>query len=112
MVCLTLHAWEDSELHFLGGLDLSGAGCAAWNCGAPLTMKRTTKWLLAACALGWAFFTQAKDIEWVYRPQDAPRYIAQQTMPVHLNLWLFEGPPPKNGQEVEVVLRSFRFTPE
>ncbi len=50
--------------------------------------------------------------QWVYRPDDPSRYIAQQAMPVHLNLWLFKGLPPKNGQEVEVVLRSFRFTPE
>ena len=97
---------------FFGGWGLSGAGCAAWNRGAPLTMNRTTHWLLAAFVLGWAFSTQAKDIGWIYRPQDSSRYIAQQAMPVHLNLWLFKGLPPKNGQEVEVVLRSFRFTPE
>jgi hypothetical protein len=50
--------------------------------------------------------------QWEYRPQDASRYIAQQGMPVHINLWLFKGLPPKNGQEVEVVLHNFKFTPE
>jgi len=31
-------------------------------------------------------------------------------MPVHLNLWCFNGPP-SNGQEVEIVVRAFKFTP-
>ena len=47
-----------------------------------------------------------------YRPQAPTRFIAQKPMPVHLNLWLFKGRPPKNGKEVEVILRAFRFTPE
>jgi hypothetical protein len=33
-------------------------------------------------------------------------------MPVHINLRLFKGLPPKNGQEVEVILHTFQFTPE
>ena len=32
-------------------------------------------------------------------------------MPVHLNLWLFKGRPPKAGEEAEVVVRKFSFTP-
>jgi hypothetical protein len=31
---------------------------------------------------------------------------------VHINLWLFKGLPPKNRQEVEVIIRAFQFTPE
>ena len=49
---------------------------------------------------------------WVYSPEDAPRRISQKPMPVHINLWLFRGHPPKNGQEVEVIVRSFEFTPD
>ena len=26
--------------------------------------------------------------------------------------WLFKGQPPNTGQEVEVILRAFKFTPE
>lgn len=48
---------------------------------------------------------------WEYRPAEPTRRIAQQPMPVHLNLWLFQGRPRKNGQEVEVVIRDFQFTP-
>jgi hypothetical protein len=33
-------------------------------------------------------------------------------MPVHINLWLFKGLAPKNGQEFEVIIHDFKFTPE
>ena len=50
--------------------------------------------------------------QWVYSPKEPSRYISQQPMPVHINLWLFKGLPPKNGQEVEVIIQGFKFTPE
>ena len=50
--------------------------------------------------------------QWLYRPQTPTRFIAQKPMPVHLNLWLFKGRPPKNGKEVEVIVRAFKFMPE
>lgn len=49
---------------------------------------------------------------WTYSPQEPSRFISQQSMPVHINLWLFQGRPPKNGQEVEVIIRDFKFTPD
>jgi hypothetical protein len=49
---------------------------------------------------------------WIYSPQEPTRFISQQPMPVHINLWLFRGLPPKDRQEVEVVIRDFKFTPE
>lgn len=48
---------------------------------------------------------------WEYRPEEPHRFIAQKPMPVHLNLWLFRGRPPRDGCEVEVVVRRFQFTP-
>jgi hypothetical protein len=48
---------------------------------------------------------------WTYSPAEPARFIAHQPMPVHINLWLFQGQAPKNGQEVEVIIRDFRFTP-
>lgn len=55
---------------------------------------------------------EAKEIaRWSFVPEDPPQRIAQRPMPVHLNLWLFQGHPPKDGKEVEVVIRDFRFTP-
>jgi hypothetical protein len=50
--------------------------------------------------------------EWTYSPPEPARLISPQPMPVHLNLWLFQGRPPKNGQEVEVVIRDFKHTPD
>ncbi|MFP4622148.1 MAG: hypothetical protein ACLFM7_12615, partial [Bacteroidales bacterium] len=38
-------------------------------------------------------------------------------MKVHINLWLYDanhdgrGDPPKDGDEVEIVIRDFKFTP-
>jgi hypothetical protein len=55
----------------------------------------------------------AKEIaSWLYKPDESARRISQQPMPIHINLWLFQGKPPKNGQEVEVVIQHFEFTPE
>ncbi len=56
--------------------------------------------------------TGAQIHAWSYRPDQPRRWISQQPMPVHINLWLFKGQPPKNGQEVEVILRAFRYAPE
>jgi hypothetical protein len=50
--------------------------------------------------------------QWLYSPKEASRLISQQPMPVHINLWLFKGLPPKDGQEVEVIIQGFTFTPE
>lgn len=48
---------------------------------------------------------------WTYAPEDAERRVSRQPMPVHLNLWLFQGKPPAEGGDVEVVVRRFRFEP-
>lgn len=47
---------------------------------------------------------------WTFSPSAPAESISTQAMPVHMNLWLFQGRPPKNGQEVEIVIRAFRFT--
>ncbi len=48
---------------------------------------------------------------WSYQPAAFDQYIPQQAMPLHLNLWLFQGAAPANGQEVEIVITKFTFTP-
>lgn len=48
---------------------------------------------------------------WQYAPGEA-RLIPQKPLPVHLNLWLFQGKAPTNGRSVEIVIRRFTFTPE
>jgi hypothetical protein len=48
--------------------------------------------------------------KWVYAPPDK-RLIPQQPLPVHINLWLFQGKVPFDGKEVEVIIKAFAFTP-
>lgn len=47
--------------------------------------------------------------DWTFAPADPARRIAQQPMPVHMNLWLFARP--SNRKPVEVVIRQFKYTP-
>jgi hypothetical protein len=45
---------------------------------------------------------------WTYAGPDVPQPGGEQ---VHINLWLFRGAPPRNGETVEVVVKRFTFTP-
>src|ERR1700730_15231357 len=38
--------------------------------------------------------------QWTYQPTDPASHISQKPMPVQLNLWLYLGHPPVNGQSV------------
>jgi hypothetical protein len=49
---------------------------------------------------------------WEYRPKDTGRTISQEPMPVHMNLWLFRGHPPANGENLEIIIDAFRFIPK
>jgi hypothetical protein len=48
---------------------------------------------------------------WKFSPRSYQTKIPQQPMPVYMNLWLFQGQPPSDGKEVEVVIKSFSYTP-
>ena len=48
---------------------------------------------------------------WTFSPGDKASAIGRKPMPVHINLWLFEGKPPTDGKPVEIVIRSFRYAP-
>lgn len=54
---------------------------------------------------------QNKIADWSYKPKENSQYIPQQPLPIHINLWLFEGRPPTDLQEVEVIISKFKFTP-
>jgi hypothetical protein len=45
-------------------------------------------------------------------PDKFAALVAKKPMPVHINLWLFGGHAPTDGKAVEVVIKSFKFTPE
>ncbi len=47
----------------------------------------------------------------VYQPTNPAAHISQKPMPVHINLWCFQGHPPTDGKEVELIIRAFKFTP-
>ncbi|MCW3097350.1 MAG: hypothetical protein JWL77_2968 [Chthonomonadaceae bacterium] len=47
---------------------------------------------------------------WVYAPLDK-RLIPQKPLPVHINLWLFQGKSPDDGKEITVTIKKFTFTP-
>jgi hypothetical protein len=48
---------------------------------------------------------------WIYKPSEPLINIPQQPMPVHINFWLFTGDPPLDGNEAEIIIHSFTFTP-
>lgn len=48
---------------------------------------------------------------WTFAPANPEARVPQAPLPVHLNLWLSKGVPPQDGQEVELVIRDFRFVP-
>lgn len=41
-----------------------------------------------------------------------PNSISTLAMPVHMNLWLFQGMAPVNKSNVEIIIHSFKFTPQ
>ena len=49
---------------------------------------------------------------WRYAPTDAAARISRQPMPLHINLWGHRGNPPSDGEDIEVIISSFRFTPQ
>lgn len=47
---------------------------------------------------------------WLYQAADK-RFIPQAPLPVHINLWLFQGKPPTDAKEVTIIIKKFTFTP-
>lgn len=48
---------------------------------------------------------------WTFAPAQPLQAIPQNPLPVHMNLWLYAGRPPVNGQEVEIIISKFTYTP-
>jgi hypothetical protein len=48
---------------------------------------------------------------WLYKPGQPLRRIGQQPMPVHINLWLFNGHAPGAAGPVEIIIKNFTYTP-
>ena len=54
------------------------------------------------------FFTSASPSTWTYAGADVPQAGGENA---RMNLWLFRGLAPSNGQPAEVVITDFTFTP-
>lgn len=54
----------------------------------------------------------AKVANWKFAPPDAAERISQVPQQLMLNLWLVDGKPPADGQEVEIAIHRFNFKPQ
>ena len=48
---------------------------------------------------------------WLYSPENYLDRISQVGMPVHMNFWLYKGKSPSDGNEQEIIIKSFTFAP-
>ncbi|MBV8665582.1 MAG: glycoside hydrolase family 16 protein [Burkholderiaceae bacterium] len=48
---------------------------------------------------------------WTFAPASPSTQIPLGFFPLYMNLWLFKGLAPSNGQEVEIVISEFKFIP-
>jgi hypothetical protein len=52
-----------------------------------------------------------KSVTWTFKPKNPKKRIGQQPMPLFFNLWGRKGLPPSDGEAVEVIINSFKYTP-
>jgi hypothetical protein len=52
-----------------------------------------------------------QDAYFAFKPKDYRQRISATPMPIFFNLWGFRGKAPDDGEPVEVIVNSFRFTP-
>lgn len=76
----------------------------------PADSTSTHRFTWAPGRIDWASFDSAGNpiASYTYAGSDVPRTGDER---VRLNLWQFGGRPPTDGQPIEVVVSSFRFTP-
>jgi hypothetical protein len=48
--------------------------------------------------------------EWNFAPANPEKHISPVPMPLYLNLWLFRGNPPSDGERVEIIVRRIEFS--
>ena len=58
---------------------------------------------------GWSADVASRIHQFAYAPASPLPLVPQQPIPVHMNLWLFQGKAPTDGQDVEIVVTDFRF---
>jgi len=60
-----------------------------------------------------AFHGHTEDVNNSFFPWTTPAGfpVSTESLPVHMNIWLYQHLAPSNAQEVEVIIHSFKFTP-
>jgi hypothetical protein len=105
-----------SRLHWTAHAPLAGVKVAQQSQVATIGEEGSSHsyhWSADALTFSWINSgSSGKPKAWTYAPKSAARHVPQQPLVVHINLWLFGGKPPSDGKPVEVVIRSFRFTPD
>ena len=48
---------------------------------------------------------------WKFAPKDAAGRVPHEAMPLHINLWGFQGKSPSDKRPVEIIIDDFRFEP-
>ena len=57
-------------------------------------------------------FTNGNNNQFAYAIcTDPPKSISTLAMPAYINLWLMNGLPPSNKEEVEIIIHKFSYTP-
>jgi len=46
---------------------------------------------------------------WTYAPSNPKTRIPQNAEHLHIRLWMYDGVPPTDGQQIEVVIKNFEF---
>lgn len=73
--------------------------------GAAATSTQSFTWGTSSVSFS---SSNASPSEWTYSGPDVPQPGGENA---RMNLWLFRGLGPSNGQEVEIVIRRFSFEP-
>lgn len=72
---------------------------------------RTSQSILFQSLYGHRSNNKFEYARWNFQPKNPLMRIPQNPEPVHLNLWLFQGQPPSDGQPVEITIHKFTFKP-
>lgn len=81
--------------------------------GLSVTTQRFTRTAHSVriqCLRGQGRGSSGEYARWLFHPVNS-QCLPQEPLPVHINLWLFQGHPPANGQELEVIIEKFSFVP-
>ena len=78
--------------------------------GSTQCFIRTARTVCVQCRRGHRSDPRGEYVHWLFQPANSQR-LPQSLLPIHINLWLFQGHPPLNSSEVEVVVTKFSFVP-